>query len=189
MGYEGSHLEIAVGSGEKRECSDMLGTHDGEVAPVDRRDLGDAQALGGSDDRGIHRPERQGAVARDQFGDPQPVRDRHRLNGERPAGQVPEEANLGPCAETSHQEVDHLGDDQGRDDERPRVGLEQFEGGRVVRVIGVDVGVQRSGVDDERGYRATSAARISSMRSETSLRPLCPAPAARSRRRVDGSPR
>ena len=48
----------------------------------------------------------------------------------------------------------------------------------VVAVVGIDVGVERSGVD-QGGYLATSAARISSMRSEMSSRPLRPAPAAR----------
>jgi hypothetical protein len=42
--------------------------------------------------------------------------------------------------------------------------LERFG---VVPVVGIDVGIQRPGVDDE-GYRVTSAARISSMRSEMS---------------------
>jgi hypothetical protein len=49
-------------------------------------------------------------------------------------------------------------------------------------VVGVDVRVQGARVDDER-YRPTSRARISSMRSETSSRPLAPAPAALSLRR------
>jgi len=47
----------------------------------------------------------------------------------------------------------------------------------MVTVVGVDVGIQRSGVDQE-SYRSTSAARISSIRSEMSSRPLRPAPAA-----------
>ena len=167
----------------------MVWAYDGEVAPVDSRDLGDAQAFSRGDDRRVHGAQWQVAVARDQLGDPQPVRDRHRLNGERASGEVAEEADLGLCAQASREEIGDLGDDQGRDDERAGVGLEQFECGSVVSVIGVDVGVERSGVDEERGYRSTSAARISSMRSETSLRPLCPAPAAPSRRRVDGPPR
>jgi hypothetical protein len=167
----------------------VVRAYDREVASVDSRDLGDAQAVSRDDDRCIHCAQWQVAVARDQLGDPQPVRDRHRLNGERAAGEVAEEADLGFCAESSRDEVADLGDDQGRDDERAGMGLEQFECDSMVSVVGVDVGVQRSGVDDERGYRATSAARISSMRSATSLRPLCPPPAAPSRRRVDGPPR
>ncbi len=46
-----------------------------------------------------------------------------------------------------------------------------------------------NGVDDQRGYRATSAARISSIRSEVSLRPLRPAPAAPWVRRPLGPPK
>jgi len=57
---------------------------------------------------------------------------------------------------------------------------QQFECGAVIAVVGVDVGVERAGVDEE-GYGVTSAARISSMRSEMSSRPLRPA-AARNRR-------
>ena len=69
------------------------------------------------------------------------------------------------------------------------MGLEEFQRGRVVRVVGVDVGVERPCVDDERRYGPTSVARISSMRSETSLLPLRPLAAALSRRRVEGPPR
>jgi hypothetical protein len=167
----------------------MIRAHDGEVASVDGRDLGDAEALGRGDDRGIHRAQGKVAIARHEFGDPQPVRDRHRLHGERAAGEVAEEADLRLRAQASGEKVDDLGDDQGGDDERARVGFQQFECSSVVRVVGVDVGVERPGVDDERGYRATSALRICSMRSDTSLRPLCPAPAAPRRRRVDEPPR
>lgn len=58
---------------------------------------------------------------------------------------------------------------------------QQLERFTVMAVVGVDVGVEGAGVDEE-GYRVTSAARISSMRSEMSSRPLRPAPAARSLR-------
>ena len=67
--------------------------------------------------------------------------------------------------------------------------FEEFERGSVVGVVGIDVGVERAGVNDECAYRTTSAAKISSMRAEMSLRPLCPAPAAPSRRLVDGPPK
>jgi hypothetical protein len=167
----------------------MIRAHDGEVAPIDSRDLGDAEALGRGDNRGIHRAQGEVAIARHQFGDPQPIRGRDRLHGERAAGEVAEEADLGLGAQASGEKVDDFGDDQGGDDEWARVGFEQFECGGVVGVVGVDVGVERPGVDDERGYRATSALRICSMRSDTSLRPLCPAPAAPRRRRVDEPPR
>jgi hypothetical protein len=51
------------------------------------------------------------------------------------------------------------------------VGLQQLQASGVVGVVGVDVGVERPGVDDQRDG-ASSEARISSIRSETSLWPL-----------------
>ncbi|MGH9272448.1 MAG: hypothetical protein ACRDZ2_14365, partial [Ilumatobacteraceae bacterium] len=56
------------------------------------------------------------------------------------------------------------------------MGFEQIEAGPMVPVVGVDVGVQRSDVDDQCDA-PTSLARISSIRSEMSCRPLDPAPA------------
>ncbi len=55
-------------------------------------------------------------------------------------------------------------------------------------VVPVDVGVERTGVDDQ-SDGCTSAARISSTRSEISLQPLAPAPAARRRRLPGLAPR
>jgi hypothetical protein len=167
----------------------MLGAYDREVTSVDSRDVSDAQPFSRGDDRSIHRAKWHVAIARNQFGDPKPVRGYHRFDGECPDGEVAEESDFGFGPETGREQVDDLGDHQRRNDEWAGMRFEQFEGGSVVRVVGVDVGVERSGVDDDRGYRATSAARISSMRSDTSLRPLCPEPAAPSRRRVDGPPR
>ena len=59
------------------------------------------------------------------------------------------------------------------------MGQEEIKGLVMVPVIGVDVGVERPCVDQDR-YLATSAARISSILSEMSSRPLRPAAAARS---------
>lgn len=50
--------------------------------------------------------------------------------------------------------------------------LEQFKARCVMTVIAIE-GVQRTGVDDQRDY-PTSPARISSIRSEMSDRPLAP---------------
>ena len=47
----------------------------------------------------------------------------------------------------------------------------------MVSIVGVDVGIQGTG-DDEQRYRFTSDRRISSILSEISERPLCPEPAA-----------
>jgi hypothetical protein len=57
-----------------------------------------------------------------------------------------------------------------------------------VLVVGVDIGVQRSRIDEE-SYGATSARRISSIRSEMSEWPLRPEAAAISRRFPIGPPR
>jgi hypothetical protein len=51
------------------------------------------------------------------------------------------------------------------------MGEKQVERGAMVTIVGVDVGIERAGVDQD-GYLATSAARISSMRSEMSSCPL-----------------
>ena len=64
--------------------------------------------------------------------------------------------------------------------------FEQVEADRVVTVIAIDVRVQRAGVDDQCDG-PTSLARISSMRSEMSVLPLAPAPAAMSRRLPRGA--
>jgi hypothetical protein len=68
------------------------------------------------------------------------------------------------------------------------MGLEQFEALGVMIVVCVDVGVERTGIDEE-GYRETSSRRISSMRTETSCEPLLPAAAPISFRRPDPPPR
>ena len=62
------------------------------------------------------------------------------------------------------------------------MGFEQLTAGVMVRIIGVDVGIEGPSVD-EQGYRLTSLRRISSIRSETSWRPERPAAAPSSRRR------
>ena len=57
------------------------------------------------------------------------------------------------------------------------MGEQEIKTGSVVPVIGIDVGVERTGINNE-GYGVTSLARISSTRSEMSLCPLRPAAAA-----------
>jgi hypothetical protein len=186
---QAAHGEEPPHSRKQSERLDVVGTDDREVPPVDGRDLGHAQALGRGDDRRIDGAQRQIAVSRDQLGDPQPVRGGDRFDGECARRQVTQKADFRLCSEASRKQIDDPGDDERRDDKRAGVSFEQLERGVVVSVIGVDVGIERPGVDDERGYCATSAARISSIRSETSLRPLRPAAAAPNRRRMDGCPR
>ena len=167
-------------SGQECEFAEV-GSDDGEVSSVERGDLGGSQTLGGTDHGCVDRAEGQVLISADELGDAHPVGRSDRLGDEVSGRQVAEESDLGVAAEAAGEEIRDFGDDEGRDDERARVCLEQFEALGVVAVVAVDVGVQRAGVDDQCDC-ATSPAMISSIRSEMSWRPLAPAPAARSRR-------
>jgi hypothetical protein len=141
------------------------------MATIRRGDLGRVEALGGGDDRGVDRAERQVAVARHQLGDPDGVGGVERLEDQVATREVAEEPDLGLPAEASAKEVRDLRYDERRHDERPGVRFEQLEGRCVMGVVGVDVGVERTGVDDQRDD-GVSEAMISSIRPDTSLRPL-----------------
>ena len=58
----------------------------------------------------------------------------------------------------------------------------------VVPIVSIDVRKERPGIDDQ-SDEPNSIARISSIRSEMSVRPLAPAPAARNRLRPARPPR
>jgi hypothetical protein len=156
--------------------------NDAEVAAVERRHFGDVEALGRGDHRGVHGPERQVAVLGDELRDADGVAGMQRLDREASAGEIAEEANLGLPAQPGCDQVGDLGDDERGEDEGAWVGFEQLQAGRVMGVVGVDVGVEGTGVEDQRDG-AISEARISSIRSETSLWPLRPLAAALRRRR------
>ncbi len=51
----------------------MVWAYHREVAAVECRDVGDVQAFGCGDDRGVHCAQGQVAITRDEFGDAQPV--------------------------------------------------------------------------------------------------------------------
>lgn len=167
--------------GEEFEAVYAAGAHDREVSPVEGCRLGDIETFGGGDDRCIDRSERQVWILAHQFGDAQPIGCRHGFDAEFTRGQVTQETGFSMCAETTSDEVDHLGDHQGRDDQGTEMRQEEIKGLVVVPVVGVNVSIKRPGIDQDR-YLATSAVRSSSIRSAMSSRPLRPAPAARSRR-------
>ena len=87
----------------------MSRADDREGTVVDSCDLGDPQALGRGDDRRIDRAQWQVAVARDELGDPEPVRGQDGFNGECSTCDVAEETDLGFCAEASREQVNDLG--------------------------------------------------------------------------------
>lgn len=153
-----------------------------EVTPVEGGDAGDSESLGCGDDRCVHRSERKIAVLEYQFGHPDPIACYNRFDGELTRRQITEEPHFGLGTQPTADQVEDLGEDQGRNDQRAGVGQQEVERRRMVAVVGVDIGVEGSCVDQDR-FRGTSAARISSIRSEMSSQPLRPAAAARRWRR------
>lgn len=96
--------------------------------------------------------------------------------------EVTQETDLGYDTKTSPKKVSHLADHERWDDQWADALLKQIQASIMVRVVSIDVRIKRPRVDDQRSYGRTSAARISSIRSDTSLQPLRPAFAAPSRR-------
>jgi hypothetical protein len=91
-----------------------------------------------------------------------------------------EKADLCLCTEPGRDQVRNLRDDENGDEERAIRTFECFDALFVVSVVCVRDGVEWPGVDEDR-YRPASSLRISSIRSETSTRPLRPAPVKLSR--------
>ena len=149
----------------------MPGANDVEVAMIKRRNLHDPAALGGGDYGGVHAAKWQVVVSGDEFRHPEQIGRMDRLDGEAAGGQVSEEADLRLPANTRTEQIDDLGDHEAWDEQRPPIRLQQFPTRRMVRIVAVNVGVQRARVDDQRD-RSTSEAMISSIRSEMSVRPL-----------------
>jgi hypothetical protein len=141
-----------------------------------------AEPFGCGDDRGVDCPQWEVPIGAREFGDADPVGGEDRFGDQVPRREIAEKADLGIGTETGAEQVDDLGDDEDRDDEWPRMGLQKLEALPVMPVITIDVGVERPGIDDQ-GDQATSDRRICSICSDTSDMPLRPAPAASSRRR------
>ena len=175
-------------SGKQVQGSDVVGSHDGEVASIEGGHVTDRQTLSGGDHGAVDRTQWQIAIDLDQFCDTKPIFGRDVLGNEVACGEVPQEPHFGVVAEPGPEEVGDLGDYQDGYQQRTGMGLEQFKTRGVVIVVCVDVGIERAGVDEE-SYRETSSRRISSMRTETSCEPLLPAAEAINLRRPDLPPR
>ncbi|HEX5374963.1 MAG TPA: hypothetical protein VFW48_02285 [Solirubrobacterales bacterium] len=104
----------------------MARPHDAEVSSIERCHFGGVEPLGGGDHRGVNRAERHVAVFGDELSNANGVTGMQRLDREAAAGEIAEEADLGFPAETSLDQIGDLGDDEGGDDERARMGLEQL---------------------------------------------------------------
>lgn len=151
----------------------MSRPHDAQVTAVERQDHHHLEAFGGGHERCIDRAEREIAVPPDQLGDSQPVRFVHPLDEKLARGERAEEASFRSRAEAVPDQMSDLRDDEYRDEPRSRGVLECFQALRVASVVRVRDGIEGPGVD-EYGYRPASSLRISSTRSEMSLRPLWP---------------
>jgi hypothetical protein len=141
----------------------------------------DLQALGRGHDRCIYGAEGKVLVGMDKFRDAEPVRGTYRFSEKVAGSEITKEADFSARAQPRFEQVDDLGHHEDRHQERARVVLQQPEAFAMVTVVCVDIGIERTGVD-EQGYRVTSARRISSIRSDTSAVPLRPAPAPIKRR-------
>ena len=143
--------------------------------PVQRHDRGNTQTPLGGDDRRVNRSQHLIAVSMDKFRYAQPIARPDRFNAELARGQISEKSHLGCRAKTGTYQVAHLGYHQSRHDQPAAILAQECQAGMMVAVVGVYVGVDRTRVY-ESGYRVTSDARISSIRSEMSVLPLRPAP-------------
>jgi hypothetical protein len=125
----------------------MTRSNDAEVPPVERGDPDEMQSFGCGNDGGVHRTEREIAVARGELGHTQPIVGVDRLRLEGAGSQVTEEPHLRFGTQPRGDEIGDLADDEHRDDQRPRMGLEKRQALAVVSVVSVDVGVERTSVD------------------------------------------
>jgi len=128
----------------------MLRTHDAEVAPIECGDRLDLEPLRGRDHGGIHRSKWQIAIGRHELPHPKPIRLVDHKGQQQTACQVTKEANLRRAAKPGGDQIGDLRDHENRNHERSRVCLQEGKALFVVRVIRVDVGIQRAGVDDQR---------------------------------------
>lgn len=155
---------------------------------IERGDLGDTKPLGRSYHRRVGSSEGKVAIRSDKLCNSQPVTRNDWFGDEIALCKVCEESDLGFDPQAGTQQVRHFRNDERRHEQRTGMCFEKFETFLVMTVVSIDVGEERPGIDDQRD-EPNSAARISSMRSEMSERPLDPAPAARRRLRPAVRPR
>jgi hypothetical protein len=173
----------APGSWKKFEGRNVFGPNDCEVAPIQRRDRTDSESLGERHHGGINCPERKIMVSAYQLGNPHPVASSHGLDDEVSRGEIAQESHFRLPPQPRFDEIGDFGNDQLWHQQRTRMRFEKPQTCVVIAVVFVYVGVQRSGIDDQRDLRASSRM-ISSMRRAVSCVPLRPAFAASSFRRA-----
>jgi len=146
-GSTASDDRVLTRSRQQIEASDRA-SHDREMAAIDRRQLSYVEAFGGGDHGSVDRAEREVAVDRHQFGDPQPVTGGDRLGDEVAGRQVTDEPDFGIDADSRREQVHDLSDHELGDQKWSGMRFEEREAFDMVGIIDVDVGVERAGVDD-----------------------------------------
>lgn len=111
------------------------------MSTVEGRDLIDAKALRGGDNRSVDSAQGQISVLANQLCNPKPVACRNRFNDEFSSSEITEESDFGPSTEPSAHEIHDLGDHECRYNQWARMRQEQVERCTVVTVVGVYVGV------------------------------------------------
>jgi hypothetical protein len=170
-------------SGENLKRSYVFRADHSEVPSIERRDDIEAESLGKRHDGCVDSPKRQIAISSDELCDPYPIACENRCRSKAARGEIAKEPHFGCPAKAAFDEIGDFGDDKLWDQQRSWVGFKQLQACLVVAVVLVDIGVKRSGIDDQRDRRA-SCRMLSSMRRAVSRRPLRPALAAIRRRRV-----
>jgi hypothetical protein len=146
---------------------------DREMPSIESGDRASVESLTSRDDRCIDGAERQVPVRRLQLRDPKPIGRPDWLGQQVASRKIAEEANFGLGPDSCPEQVRDLRDDQDWDQDRPWMVQEKSAAADVLDIVSVVGRVERSDVSDQRP--ASSDLRISSIRWETSLRPLRPA--------------
>jgi hypothetical protein len=166
-------------SWKKFESGNVLWSNHREMASIQRCHGTDTESLGERNHGRVDRPEGKVVVTAHQFGDPYPIASLHWLGDQISGGEVTEEPNLRTPAQACFDQIGDFGNDELRHQQGTRMGFQEPQARFVIAVVFVDVGVQRSGIDDQRD-RPVSSRMISLMRRAVSWVPLRPALAASS---------
>ena len=97
------------------------------MAPIDRGNGLYTKAFCGGHHGCVGCAEWQVAVSGYQLRYTQPVRRRDGFDGEMTGREVAQKPHFGVCAQPATEKVDHFGDHECRDDQRPRMCFEKFK--------------------------------------------------------------
>ena len=158
---------------DESECGDMGRFDDREVPAIECGDRASPEPLACRDDRSVDRAKRKVSVGCHQLRDSKPIGWANLLGNQLARRQVAQEAHLGRGSDPGPEQIRDLRDNEYRDQDRTWMVLKEAPAAAVLDIVGVVCRVERSRVGDQ--WAVDSDLRISSIRCETSLRPLRPA--------------